>query len=99
MSLKLAEIVYNDLNEPNFEFKDFEDIFIGNKSFKNGDIFSLISNKINGLDMDWFDYLRRDTFYGGIRSNINWNTIGNSIIWNNDNFKDVYNICLLEDGL
>ena len=69
------------------------------KDFPNCFIYQIISNKLNGLDVDKLDYLTRDSYYLGKSTSFELNRILSNIIVNDDNINfpekisyDIYQI-------
>lgn len=56
------------------------------KNYHNGAIYQIVSNNLNGIDVDKFDYLARDTLSLGMTSGFDYSKlINNFIIDSNDN--------------
>lgn len=58
---------------------NFIQSLIVNTSNKKTFIYQIVSNSLNGLDVDKFDYLTRDTFMLGIKNNFDFSRLINQI--------------------
>ena len=91
----VGHIIKND-NELSEKFDDGDILFIQSlinpSTENNGFIYQIVSNKLNDIDIDKFDYLTRDSFYLGIDFGFNYKKLINKgLIINN-------NICYLDNS-
>ena len=99
MSQKLAVKVYDDLSNPSFDSKNFNDIFDSEHSTFNHDIFNLISNKYVGFDIDRLDYLKRDAYHTGIPITFDFVRLKNSVHFLKEFENREHVMCFDEDSV
>lgn len=78
-SVLFAKEVYDQLEEPSFEFSGFAEILHEGKGDGPNDVFQLISSKTTGFDADRYDYLLRDSLMVGRNLEVNWERLTSGI--------------------
>lgn len=89
-SVLFAKEIYDELDDPSFEFTDFEEILHEGKGDGQNDVFQLISSKTTGFDADRYDYLLRDSFMVGRSFDVNWERLTGGIEFRADTMGKKY---------
>ena len=104
-SCYIIELIYNN-NEILKKYMTENDIkfiqtIINPDKTRTGFIYQIVSNTLNGLDVDKYDYISRDTLHTGIKCGFDFSKlvdeiliINNNIVYPTQSIIDIYNLLI-----